>query len=117
MKVIILILITLGLMLTPVMVDAQEPVCWPPEEWRAEYHEWFAWQCALQRQYTNETGYGLGAFIDFIGWAEMRAVNEPYWWLPIPCWQGYSYVFCDSNGARIYKGGIWKTTRRANRKD
>ena len=59
-----------------------EPTCWPPEEWQEEYCEWMTWQQQLQRDYTNETGYELGALISFMGWAEMRECNEPYWWKP-----------------------------------
>lgn len=113
MKRIILVLIVLGLILIPVTVDANipEPTCWPPEEWREEYCEWVVWQQELQRQFTNETGYGLGALLTFSQWAEMKAVNEPYWWvsepIEVPCWRGYSYLFCDSNGKRVAKSWGW----------
>ena len=78
MKAIILILILA--LLIPVTTNAQEPTCWPPEEWQEEYGEWLAWQMELQREFTNQTGYGLGLMLDFFQWAELREGNEPYWW-------------------------------------
>lgn len=77
-KAIILILI-LGLII-PTMASTPEPTCYPPEEWYDEYCEWVAEQQELQRNFTNETGYGLGMLLTFSQWAEMREANDPYWW-------------------------------------
>lgn len=92
----IIILLLLALVI-PAMAFTPEPTCWPPEEWREEYNEWFTWQCELQRQYTAETGYGLGAYLDFSQWAEMRAVNAPYWWKPVGEYRVfYTHLFVEA---------------------
>lgn len=90
----ILMLAVLGLMLVPASIFAQEPppepTEWIEEGWYEEYCEWIAEQQALQREFTNQTGYGLGALVDFVDWARMK-VEGGYW-------EGYSYLFTDSTG-------------------
>ena len=93
----ILILAVLGLMLVPVNISAQEPppepIDWIQEGWYEEYCEWIAEQQASQQQYTEETGYGLGALIDFVDWARMKAEGGTYW-------ESHIYLFADSTGER-----------------
>ena len=93
----ILMLAVIGLMLVPTNIFAQEPppepTDWIQEGWDEEYQEWIAEQQDLQQQYTEETGYGLGALIDFVDWARMKAEGGTYW-------ESHSYLFADSTGER-----------------
>ena len=91
MKILVILLI-LGLILIPINVTAQEFTQWPPVEWQEEYSEWVAEQQALQQEYTNQTGHGLGFILSFIQWANMKA-DGGYW-------EARSHLFADSTGER-----------------
>ena len=82
----VLMLAVIGLMLVPANLLAQEPPPEPtpayPAQWEKEYVKYITWQQDSQQQYTNETGYGLGALIEFTDWAEMRVIYGPNWWKP-----------------------------------
>lgn len=90
----ILMLAVLGLMLVPANIVAQEsppmPTDWIQEGWYEEYAEWIGEQRALQQEFTNVTGYGLGALVDFVNWARAKAEGG--------YWEGHSYSFADSTG-------------------
>ena len=94
---IVLMLAILGLMLVPANIFAQEPppepTDWIQEGWYEEYCEWLTEQQASQQQYTNETGCGLGALIDFVDWARIKVEEKTYW-------ESHSYLFVDSTGER-----------------
>ena len=98
----IIMLVILGLVLVPIgaKAEAPEPTDWIQEGWYEEYCEWIAEQQALQQQFTEETGYGLGALIDFVDWARMKAESGIYW-------QGHSYLFCDSTGEQRIATWSW----------
>ena len=90
MKILVILLI-LGLILIPISVTAQELTCWPPQEWQEEYQEWVEEQRALQQEFTNQTGHGLGFFPSFIQWAKKKEAPGTYW-------EARSYLFADSTG-------------------
>ena len=87
MKRLISIIVTIAiftLILIPATVSATvpKPTSPYPAQWEKEYIKYITWQQDTQQQYTEETGYGLGALIEFTDWAEMRAIYGPNWWKP-----------------------------------
>jgi len=84
-KGVLILILILGLLLTPAIVNAQPPEPAPdpwPEEWLTEYYEWVQFQYETQQEYANSTGHGLGVMLDFIDWALMREAYGLYWWNP-----------------------------------
>lgn len=89
----ILILIAV-LLLMPMVVITQSP-----GDLQAEYNEWIEWQQVLDQEYKGLT-------LDYAEWAKLRAEHNAYWW-KATTWQGYSYLFCDSNGETRTESWSW----------